>query len=274
MLWLGGFWWAYIPKAKLFLCSLYLAVYAQQTFLVTPIVFLSEIAVDDFFPILLVFFPIFSVGIFKRKMAYGIFWKPIHIVFSICLFLILLSSFEIVIWLLLIYSLLLLGAPKMYRFGGTVLICFWVLIFFVFLVWDYINLSGKLHDNITGLFQLWQFNFIENFSWFGAGQWVIAGKNTYQQFYLSFGFLGLFFYLLLIVGFLIAVSSTVIRQYARNTDENNILWGFVSSVILFLLLCTFRKDFVSLPIFYLAMGFWGLALGFINLVRSLKKTRV
>ena len=136
------------------------------------------------------------------------------------------------------------------------------------------SFTGTSGIRTTGVFNLWKFDFISNFSLFGTGEWTLAGKNTYQQFYLSFGFFGLLFFLLLIAGFIIAVFSTVVRQYARDKDENHILWGFVSSVILFLLLCSFKKNFVSLSVFYLIMGFWGFALGFINLVRSLKKNRV
>ncbi len=261
-------------KGLLVLCVLYILLYVHQTFLITPIILISDISFDDFFPILLVFFPIFLTGILKRKMLYSFFWKPVHIILAICLFLILLSSFEVVIWLLLLYSFLLVGAPRMYRFGLTTLISFWVVVFFISLIWGNINLSGTVYNDITGMFQLWKFDFIENFSWLGVGEWVRDGKNTYHQFYLSFGFWGLFFYLLLIAGFLVAVFSTAIRQYARDKNENHILWGFVSSVILFLLLCTFKKDFISLASFYLIMGFWGFALGFINIVRGLKKNRV
>ena len=182
-------------KGLLVLCVLYLIVYAHQSFLNTPVVLIPDVPVNDFFSILLVFFPIFLTGIFKRKMPYSVFWKPIHILFSICLLLILFSSFEIVIWLLLLFTLILVAAPAMNRFGFTTLFSFWGIIFIIFLVWDYINLSGLLHDDITGLFNLWKFDFISNFSLFGTGEWTLAGKNTYQQFYLSFGFFGLLFFL-------------------------------------------------------------------------------
>ena len=164
-------------KGLLFLCGLYLALYAHQIFLTTPIIFIPDIPLNDFFSILLVFLPIFLTGIFKRKMPYSIFWKPIHILFSICLFLILFSSFEIIIWLLLLFTLLLMLAPAMDRFGFTTLLSFWGIVFIVFLVWDHINLSGSLHDDITGLFNLWKFDFISNFSWFGMGEWKQEKKE-------------------------------------------------------------------------------------------------
>ena len=177
-------------KGLLALCVLYLAVYVNQFFLPNSIISIRELQFDNFFSIILIFFPIFLAGIFERKMPYGVFWKPIHIIFSGCLFFLLLSSSEIVIWLLLLFSLILVVAPKMYRFGFTTLVSFWIFIFLIYLVWDNINLSGALHNDITGLFQLWKFDFIENFSWFGTGEWSRAGKNTYHQFYLSFADLG------------------------------------------------------------------------------------
>ena len=115
-------------KGLLILCVLYILLYVHQIFLVTPIILIPDTSFDDFLPILLVFSPIFLSGILKRKMLYSFFWKPIHIIFALCLFLILLSSFEIVIWLLLLYFILLLWAPRMYRFGLFSLISFWVII--------------------------------------------------------------------------------------------------------------------------------------------------
>ena len=46
--------------------GLYLALYAHQIFLTTPIIFIPDIPLNDFFSILLVFLPIFLTGIFKR----------------------------------------------------------------------------------------------------------------------------------------------------------------------------------------------------------------
>ena len=101
-----------------------------------------------------------------------------------------------------------------------------------------------------------------------------AGKNITTSFIFLFHNLRVIGTVVIIAGFLVATFSTVIRKYAQDKDENHILWGFFSSVILFLLLCLFKKDFVSIPVFYLSMGFWGFALGFINLVRGLKKARI
>ena len=46
-------------KGLLFLCGLYLALYAHQIFLTTPIIFIPDIPLNDFFSILLVFLPNF-----------------------------------------------------------------------------------------------------------------------------------------------------------------------------------------------------------------------
>ena len=63
-------------KGLLALCVLYLAVYVNQFFLPNSIISIRELQFDNFFSIILIFFPIFLAGILREK-SNGVFTKEI-----------------------------------------------------------------------------------------------------------------------------------------------------------------------------------------------------
>lgn len=263
-------------KWLVLLCLLYIFVYAQQFF---PYYFFLIPPSDfEFYSILLLFLPIFLLrAVSKNQLT--ILWRVIYIVISTLLFLILFFSLELLFIISLAFIVLLVFLPKL-NLSYSLIGIYWLVVLLGLVFWKLLSpyvSEGVFYYQAEKLTQSLKFNFIDNFSLVGNAVWPQQNgsiPNSYYQFYLSFGFLGLLFFLLLCLAFLVAVIYSLNRKYTKTKEEANILWSYCCSTILFFVLIFFKNNFISLPFLYFSMAFWGLSLGYINLVRKLKKKRI
>ena len=261
----------------LLLIAAYLIIYGQKLFLTQTYFFKVQSNFFEIFSVILLFMPVFSMKTFKSNLVSG--WERLlYLAISIFLVIVLITSLNLLFLILTIFAILLIISQK-FRLGSTLVLLYVLFISAALIFWDYWSPyleQDQTYLQLDQLAQVWQFDLVQNFSILGKGAWVneINANNSYHQFYLSFGALGLIFFIFLNLSFIVAVSFSVKRQYAKDKKETNILWGYSCSTILFFVLCFFKTNFVSPAILYIAMAFWGIALGHITLVRSLKKERI
>ena len=262
-------------KGLLFLCLAFLLVHNHS-------IFLSKVYFDDFInqinfsqvlAICVIFIPIFWSGLLEKN----IFWKLVQLIFVVGLFLTIFSQLQLLFLFFGIYALLLFCGiwlrRKVYYY---VILGYWPVLFFVLFI---IVNSFSVNQNvfflqIQELQNLTQVGLIENFSLLGRGYWVSNTNNTYSQLYLSFGFLGLLGFLVLATTFVIALFFTMRRKITIDTTDTKILWSYSCSIILFFVMLLFYSNFINSSIFYFIMAIWGVALGYVDSVRSYKKKRV